>query len=213
MFNMNQVGINICRLRKSMGMTQMEMADKLGISFQAVSNWERGVSMPNISKLHELSALFHVSIDGILENKRTSEIAKNLLKNRPMSDISIEEIQEMAPILHDEQVDILVEEKNADLNEVLAVAPFLSQEFIDNFAKKELLYKNSLSSIEALAPFISTSIIDEASLQTVEQTGDLSSITALAPFISDDLLDRLADIFVQKTGGFASRPHSSLCQF
>ena len=45
MFNMQQVGINISKLRKLKGMTQMEMADMLGISFQAVSNWERGVSL------------------------------------------------------------------------------------------------------------------------------------------------------------------------
>lgn len=44
MFNMTQVGINISKMRKSKGLTQMELADKLGISFQAVSNWERGIS-------------------------------------------------------------------------------------------------------------------------------------------------------------------------
>lgn len=44
MFDMKQVGINISNLRKAAGFTQMEMADKLGISFQAVSNRERGVS-------------------------------------------------------------------------------------------------------------------------------------------------------------------------
>ena len=44
MFNMSQIGINISKMRKSKGLTQMELADKLGISFQAVSNWERGVS-------------------------------------------------------------------------------------------------------------------------------------------------------------------------
>lgn len=44
MLDMKQVGIRISKLRKSAGMTQMEMADRLGISFQAISNWERGVS-------------------------------------------------------------------------------------------------------------------------------------------------------------------------
>ena len=78
MFNMTQVGINISKMRKSKGLTQMELADKLGISFQAVSNWERGISMPDISKLGELSALFDVSTDEILGSGRISEIAKNL---------------------------------------------------------------------------------------------------------------------------------------
>lgn len=43
-FNMDQIGRKISELRREQSMTQMELADKLGISFQAVSNWERGVS-------------------------------------------------------------------------------------------------------------------------------------------------------------------------
>ena len=45
MFNMKQVGKKIVSLRKSRNMTQTELADKMGVSFQAVSNWERGVSL------------------------------------------------------------------------------------------------------------------------------------------------------------------------
>ena len=45
MFDMKQIGKKITDLRKSHNMTQMELADKLAISFQAVSNWERGDSI------------------------------------------------------------------------------------------------------------------------------------------------------------------------
>lgn len=44
MFQMSKVGKTISAARKAANMTQMELADQLGISFQAVSNWERGVS-------------------------------------------------------------------------------------------------------------------------------------------------------------------------
>ena len=66
MFDMQQVGSRISKLRKSIGITQTGLADRLGISFQAVSNWERGVSMPDISKLKELSEIFGVTVDEIL---------------------------------------------------------------------------------------------------------------------------------------------------
>ena len=66
MFDMITVGRNIAELRKRINLTQPALADRLGISFQAVSNWERGESMPDISKLPELSALFGVSVDEIL---------------------------------------------------------------------------------------------------------------------------------------------------
>ena len=50
MFDMNQIGKNISNLRKSIGITQMDLADKLGISFQAISNWERGISRFKVMK-------------------------------------------------------------------------------------------------------------------------------------------------------------------
>ena len=132
MFNMSQVGINICKFRKSIGITQMELADKLGISFQAISNWERGISMPDISKLNELSTLFNVSIDEILDNKRTGKIVRQLLDNQPISDISIEEINEISPILHENHVESLLTKKDGlSIKDISAAAPFLSQEFID----------------------------------------------------------------------------------
>ena len=44
MFDMTAVSLRITVLRKQAGITRMEPADRLGISYQAVSSWERGVS-------------------------------------------------------------------------------------------------------------------------------------------------------------------------
>lgn len=65
MFSTIDVGRRIGRLRKNKNMTQMELADLMGVSFQAVSCWERGVTMPDISKLPELAVIFGVKIDDI----------------------------------------------------------------------------------------------------------------------------------------------------
>ena len=43
-FDMQRIGQTISRLRREHNMTQMALADAMGVSFQAVSNWERGVS-------------------------------------------------------------------------------------------------------------------------------------------------------------------------
>ncbi len=68
MFDMKEIGARIARYRRQKNLTQMMLADKLDISFQAVSNWERGESMPDISKLGDLSQALGVSIDILLGN-------------------------------------------------------------------------------------------------------------------------------------------------
>ena len=52
--------------RKKMGMTQSELSEKLNISPQAVSNWERGETIPDVSILLDLAGALHCSVDGIL---------------------------------------------------------------------------------------------------------------------------------------------------
>ncbi len=47
-------------------MTQQELAEHLGISFQAVSSWERGNAMPDIAKLPELARMFSVTVDWLI---------------------------------------------------------------------------------------------------------------------------------------------------
>lgn len=57
---------NICRYRKEKGLTQEELAKKLGVTFQAVSKWETAQSLPDITFLPGLSQIFDISIDKLL---------------------------------------------------------------------------------------------------------------------------------------------------
>ncbi|OOC58474.1 methyltransferase domain-containing protein [Paenibacillus ihbetae] len=57
---------NIAIYRKEKGLTQEELAQILGLSFQAVSKWENAQSMPDIALLPELSRTLEVSIDKLL---------------------------------------------------------------------------------------------------------------------------------------------------
>lgn len=99
MFDIVQVGGKIAELRKSHNMTQLELADKLGISFQAVSNCERGNSMPDISKLPEIAELFSVSIDEIL-GKRNGLLTEILQDDKvELEKYSEEEINEAATVM------------------------------------------------------------------------------------------------------------------
>lgn len=60
--------------RKDTGMTQREVAEKLDISFQAVSLWERGETTPDIDKLAELASLYQVTTDWLLTGAKTENV-------------------------------------------------------------------------------------------------------------------------------------------
>lgn len=57
---------NIIQLRQSAGMTQLDLAEKINYSDKAVSKWERGESMPDISVLKELADMFGVTLDWLV---------------------------------------------------------------------------------------------------------------------------------------------------
>ncbi len=74
-----RIGENLKRLRREKDLTQEELAAHLGISFQAISKWERGESYPDITILPALSNYFKISIDelvGMEEIRRTEEYEK-----------------------------------------------------------------------------------------------------------------------------------------
>lgn len=60
------LGENIKRLRREKELTQEKLAEFLGVTFQSISNWERGESYPDISMLPEIAGFFRVSIDDLL---------------------------------------------------------------------------------------------------------------------------------------------------
>ncbi|MBR5562247.1 MAG: helix-turn-helix transcriptional regulator [Clostridia bacterium] len=63
------LGNNIYGRRKAMGMTQDDIAARLGVSPQAVSKWENNLSCPDISLLPEISKIFGVSVDELLKDE------------------------------------------------------------------------------------------------------------------------------------------------
>ena len=56
-------------LRIKSGLTQNEIANKLGVSGQTILNWENGIYEPKISQLIQLADLFEVSVDYLIERK------------------------------------------------------------------------------------------------------------------------------------------------
>lgn len=66
---MNEFGNLLYSLRKSKGMTQQELADKLGVTNKAISKWETGEAFPETGQLVPLSDIFGISVDDLLRGK------------------------------------------------------------------------------------------------------------------------------------------------
>ena len=77
---MMELGKKIKQLRFKAGLTQEQLAEKLGIGAQSVSKWENAVAMPDITALPLLAEIFGVSIDDLFD--LTTEQRLNRIENR-----------------------------------------------------------------------------------------------------------------------------------
>ena len=62
-YDFSRLGENISALRRTTGLTQELLADRLGVTSQAVSKWERQLSCPDVSLLPAMADVFGVAID------------------------------------------------------------------------------------------------------------------------------------------------------
>jgi transcriptional regulator with XRE-family HTH domain len=208
MFDMLRIGRRIAELRRDTNMTQMELSDRLGISHQAVSKWERGESMPDISTLPLLGEIFGVTVDDLLDggNQPRGETAvlESVLRNTVDADIdkcsiSLGDVVNAAPILKPDQLDAIAAEiKRFDIGELCGIAPFLSREVIDGLAKRAAEV-NGIGELCGIAPFVSREVIDGLAKRAAEVNG-IGELCGIAPFVSRDVLDRLAERAAEVSG-------------
>lgn len=66
-------GNMVAVLRKEKGMTQLELAEKMGVTDKAVSKWERDLSFPDVSSIPKLAEILGVSVDELMQNKAESK--------------------------------------------------------------------------------------------------------------------------------------------
>jgi transcriptional regulator with XRE-family HTH domain len=72
-----KIGKFISELRKEKGMTQEQLADKLGVTQKSVSRWETGKNMPDLSLLQVLSAELGITVSELLDGEKTEKMEKS----------------------------------------------------------------------------------------------------------------------------------------
>ncbi len=88
------MGSLIARRRKELGMTQLDLAEQMGVTDKAVSKWERDLSCPDIASLPKLAEIFGMTMDELMqcdspqtskENVEIQNIIKLILKVIPLA--------------------------------------------------------------------------------------------------------------------------------
>lgn len=177
--------IRQARIKKNM--TQMSLADAMGVSFQAVSNWERGNSLPDIGKLAELCSVLELTVDELLGAK--SRTAQAVTKGVEKKELTMEELTEVAPMLPPEEIKEQTQKKKLRFSQIVGMAPFLDAEYLAELVEEAEV--EDLSDVVVIAPFLSRDALDRT-ISRCESAGDFGTIVSLAPFLSRDTLDRLA---------------------
>lgn len=222
MFDTMKIAKVIKQARINKNMTQMNLADEMGVSYQAVSNWERGNSMPDISKLEDLCRVLDLTVNQLLgmEERTTAAVSKVMQDE----ELTVEELAEVAPMLPPETVKEETKKarkkKKLDLSRIADMAPFLDEEYLDELIEESEL--EDLDGLEDLAPFLSKAtlekIVDRAAVdefdtiveiapflgkETLEklvnrcaEAGEVDQISELAPFVSREALNRLVDAVI-----------------
>lgn len=218
MFDLSRVGKQIKKYRINADMTQMELAERMGVSFQAVSSWERSETMPDISRLVELGEIFRVSVDEILDHQEKTSTVKRLI-NPQDEEISIKELEELEGIIKPsdiskyklkigsmEEIEYIITfvgrdmatelvKSNKDLinsiYDMNAIAPFISRELMDNIVCENLSKIKDIQELLYLVSFTGRETADKAALQFEKADLTMEQIVSLAPFISRETVDKM----------------------
>lgn len=208
MFDMNFTGNRIAEARRKNDLTQMELAELLGVSYQAVSSWERGNTMPDISRLPEIAEALGVSVDFLLggESKVAEGVINGDLSEKVESgEVSVDEVVEAVPVIKPSEIDGLAENLMGGENEN---APSLTDFarlfcFLGDDAKEKLfraaLKRGDFEGIRKIAPFLNDGLINGAAREIYERFG-IEGIRKIAPFLEKETIDGLAREIYDNSG-------------
>lgn len=181
MFDIKNIGKKIADFRKINNITQVELADSMGVSYQAVSNWERGNSMPDISKLADLAKTLNVSIDELLAEEAPNNLIKNVIDGKVdeyivEDNVSIKDVVDIAPILKPSQTDTIMDKVidknkgNVTIKEIIEIADSIDDSFLYKLLC-QLDEKYTINELCELAPYLDSDDLEDIAEMIVEKHG------------------------------------------
>ncbi len=163
MFDIDRFGNYLSGLRKRADMTQSELADRLNLTRQAVSRYERGESFPDVSVLVKIAEIFGVSTDELINaggpSAGESAILENVVNGR-QSFIAKDfaDIAGLAPILKPSILEKLAKNfsvKGIDISEIIKLAEYLNEESVASLLANAEFDELNYDILEKFMPLLS----------------------------------------------------------
>lgn len=132
--NKSKIGKHIAMLRKNINITQQQLAEKLYVSYQAVSKWERGLSTPDIEMLQRISEVLSVNFTSFLLDIKYQSNVSSIFNNFNEMKFHINDFMQLelhfkAKILNESDFEII---DNYELRNTLRSIYLNVDEFINN---------------------------------------------------------------------------------
>ncbi len=88
-----EIGNKIQELRKKNNLSQEELAEKLGVARQTISKWELGETSPDLKQSKELSKVFNVSLDELVDNELKSVLVEKVSNTEKLAGLILKFIK------------------------------------------------------------------------------------------------------------------------
>lgn len=198
MFDVNHASHIIRSARIKKNLTQSALANLMGVTYQAVSNWERGNSLPDISKLEDLCSVLGINLSELIGTAEDAKLANEVINGIcDYTNVSAEIIASIAPLIPPEQLMDMVRKTKSqytNMSILLQIAPFIDGDLIEELCVG--VQPHNIGEIVAMSPFIS----NKSCARLIEKLDscevfdlDVGLLSALGPFLSKEKMDQMAE--------------------
>lgn len=166
MFDANLFCENLSRLRRTADMTQSELADRLNLTRQAVSRYEKGDSFPDISILVKIAEIFHISIDELIGEGSPTEGESELLRSAALGKavdchhVKVSDLENLAPLLRPSVLDRAVQAfatQGIDISNLSSLFEYISDDGFWNLMNAASFDHANTDILEKLMPLLNYS--------------------------------------------------------
>ncbi len=197
LFNADHIGQQIAAARRRKNMTQSALADELGVSYQAVSNWERRQSLPDIDKYAQLSETLNIPLEDLIGSREGAKTITTITDTDTQANIDAETLTQGAIIMSPDDVEAKVTSVSPKIKNLIKLAPFISQATLFEKVSAQATSPDFPTYLHKLAPFLTNDDLERLIATVSPDNPDrIRMLGKLAPFRAKTLNDQLVDDLV-----------------